>query len=122
MTQRELRADREEFWRQQGVGFWLFYGGLASAFWLFMFWSSTCACLLLPVSALTITAGVMMGRRGPRSLRIEREVLRRLASVPEDLQRRAMRFYGKDEYPWECAAIECFEAHLPGDCPLCGAT
>jgi len=56
------------------------------------------------------------------SCRIEREVYRRLARVPPELHDRAYLLYRRDTYPWQCAAIECHECLLPGDCPLCGAT
>jgi hypothetical protein len=42
-----------------------------------------------------------------------------LDEVPNWLQYRAIKFYGDEE--WAMAAIECNEAHIPGDCPLCGA-
>ena len=54
--------------------------------------------------------------------RISNEVARRANDVPKWLLTRACRYYYRDDYPWECAAIECHEGHLPGDCPLCGAT
>jgi len=53
--------------------------------------------------------------------RARREVERRLDNVPYDVRRSAEALYADDEWPWECWAIECCEAHMPGDCPLCGA-
>jgi hypothetical protein len=50
---------------------------------------------------------------------LQQEMRIRLAKVPSMLVYKSIEFYGKDE--WQAAAIECYEAHLPGDCPLCGA-
>jgi hypothetical protein len=51
-------------------------------------------------------------------LRLSDEVHRRLRDVPWKIQRDAIRLYTD----WMQAAIECNECHIPGDCPLCGAS
>jgi hypothetical protein len=45
------------------------------------------------------------------------EWCRRLSEVPTWKIENARLLYDD----WSCAAIECEEAHIPGDCPLCGA-
>ncbi|MFH1603893.1 MAG: hypothetical protein ABIH03_08300 [Pseudomonadota bacterium] len=47
-------------------------------------------------------------------------LLRYASAVPSDLLANGRAFYGY--WPGTAAAIECHEGHLPGDCPLCGAT
>ena len=50
--------------------------------------------------------------------RLEREVCRRLDAVSWRKQADAITHYPED---WMQAAIECDEAHMLGDCFLCGA-
>ena len=39
-------------------------------------------------------------------------------AITPELEQIARTWYGKD---WHKALKECIEAHIPGDCPLCGA-
>jgi len=39
-------------------------------------------------------------------------------AITPELEQIARTWYGKD---WHKALSECIEAHIPGDCPLCGA-
>ena len=39
-------------------------------------------------------------------------------AITPKLETMARKWYGRD---WHKALRECIEAHLPGDCPLCGA-
>ncbi len=55
-------------------------------------------------------------RDGPR----EWAMLLKKQEVPWRLLQHALVLY-PDNGDWVMAAIECNEAHLPGDCPLCGA-
>lgn len=43
---------------------------------------------------------------------------KRLKSVPENIKENAKINYGRQ---WKSVAIECYESHVAGDCPLCGA-
>jgi len=47
-----------------------------------------------------------------------RDLRKRLKKVPKDLKRKARTSYPRD---WRAVAIECNEAHICGDCQLCGA-
>ncbi len=47
-----------------------------------------------------------------------RDLHKRLKKVPKIIQENAKLLYGND---WRESAIECYEAHIAGDCPLCGA-
>ncbi len=60
----------------------------------------------------------VMWRRWRAMDRCGREISARVNKVPLALRLQALDLYGND---WELAAIECHEAHIPGDCPLCGA-
>ena len=92
-------------------------GGLTSG--RFPAWLSAATFVFAAQLMLVILLG---DRFRPRSLKVEIEMWRRLAEVPESLRHRAQRLYGSDkDYPWMFSAIECHESHLPGDCPLCGA-
>lgn len=42
----------------------------------------------------------------------------RLRKVPKHLKQNAKEAYGLD---WRESAIECYEAHIGNECPLCGA-
>jgi hypothetical protein len=43
---------------------------------------------------------------------------KRLRKVPKIIKINAKKMYGNQ---WRPAALECDEAHIGGDCPLCGA-
>jgi hypothetical protein len=75
------------------------------------------------VSVGSVCAAVVFPWRyvEPWSLRVEEEVWHRLGQVPEGKCNASRRLYGLKGGAWMFAAIECEEAHLPGDCPLCGA-
>jgi len=117
-----LRADRKcWFWL---VLAWIVLqsvvGIIALALALF---SELLAWWVFPILCLVMMALNQWGSCfRPRSLKINEEMYRRLNQVPPSLASLAQQFYGKDTvYPWMFSAIECHEAHLPGDCPLCGA-
>ncbi|KKN89639.1 hypothetical protein LCGC14_0234850 [marine sediment metagenome] len=42
----------------------------------------------------------------------------RVFRTPYRIINNAMRCYGED---WMAASVECYESHMGGDCPLCGA-
>jgi hypothetical protein len=42
----------------------------------------------------------------------------RVRKVSKEIKTNAKMWYGKD---WRESSVECHEAHIPGDCPLCGA-
>ncbi len=44
---------------------------------------------------------------------------KRVKRVPEHIRDNAKQLYGND---WRESAVECYETHVGGDCPLCGAT
>ena len=67
---------------------------------------------------LLIVWGTTYPARHP--LRVYRETGRRLVGVPSHIRIRARQF-DLPSYRWMFAAIECYECHMPGDCPLCGA-
>lgn len=56
----------------------------------------------------------------------EQAVRDKLEKIPFLLQETALQLYGgqcpwkQGNNGWKLAAIECHEAHMPGDCPLCG--
>jgi len=51
--------------------------------------------------------------------RFAQALYRRWSAVPDRLRLDAYERYGRDD--GMIAAITCYESHLPGDCPLCGA-
>lgn len=53
-----------------------------------------------------------------KKLNVTYDLHSRLKQAPKDLKKMAKRFYGND---WRDATIECYESHVAGDCPLCGA-
>lgn len=42
----------------------------------------------------------------------------RLKKVPKQIKENSKMLYGVD---WRDSAVECYESHVGGDCPLCGA-
>lgn len=54
-----------------------------------------------------------------RRERYLRELERRWEPVPWPIKIAAIQTHGRW---WREAAIECHEGHMPGECPLCGAT
>ena len=53
-----------------------------------------------------------------KSLQKARDLHNRLRKVPIEIKRKARLMCGSD---WRESSIECYEAHLPCDCTLCGA-
>ena len=116
------RPQREKAWRREewylGTVLILFFLLIAGGAWL--------ACLVHWAYFFLMPTGfclfVLAPRFRPWPLRVADEMWRRLAQVPKEKTEAARMFYGADrEYPWMFSAIECEEAHVPGDCPLCGA-
>lgn len=64
--------------------------------------------------AILISAIVATNER----LQKARDLHKRLKKAPKIIQENAKLLYGND---WRESAIECYEAHIAGDCPLCGA-
>ncbi|HEB13254.1 hypothetical protein LCGC14_2026080 [marine sediment metagenome] len=73
------------------------------------------AFVLYPTILLAMTKVALHQHR---SCKFSTEMFRRVEKVPYKLSRMAMQLYGDS---WAEAAVECHEAHLPSDCPLCGA-
>ncbi len=46
------------------------------------------------------------------------DLQKRLRKVPEHIKQGAKIMYGRN---WRESALECYEAHIAGDCPICGA-
>ena len=53
-----------------------------------------------------------------KPIQIALDLFLRTKKVSKDIRKTAKLWYGTE---WREAAIECHEAHYPGDCPLCGA-
>ena len=109
-------------WRRYW-GVWLCWWGAGIAGWVgclvFAIWHIP--WLLWPAAVLLAGSAVGATIHAWHYSRIPNEVARRASQVPLELLVRACRYYRTESYPWECSAIECHEAHIPGDCPLCGA-
>jgi len=74
--------------------------------------------VLATVMVVFLLSAVIFLKRAMRRRKLDAEVIRRLESVPWWKVDAAKTLCG-DDYLY--AAIECQEAHLDGDCPLCGA-
>ena len=119
-TKRMRRRDRR-------IRVWLWMAGFSIALLACVFafvgavvdWRVTAVAYMAGVIGAVVGLGSQLV--GRRRSSVHNEVWRRLASVPGCIYILSRQLYDDDTYPWECSAIECHEAHHPGDCPLCGA-
>jgi len=81
-----------------------------------VYYGVVCAICLLPPLVCSVIVACIYVRKRESALH---EWHARLDRVPLYLKRSAMQLYGFSG--WQMAAIECHEAHVGGDCPLCGA-
>ncbi|MFA5262042.1 MAG: hypothetical protein WC450_12535 [Candidatus Omnitrophota bacterium] len=62
-----------------------------------------------------VTLAIALGKR----VFVHIDLWLRLQEVPKTIKNNAQSFYKNG---WQEAAVECHEVHIPGDCPLCGAS
>jgi len=70
--------------------------------------------VFLSVYAVLLYLGIRNCTTLPKALNL----FWRLRKVPAEKKQKAKLMYADD---WRDISIECHEAHIPGDCPLCGA-
>lgn len=125
LARQRIHEDRDAYCERQGQSLWLTALGLVFGFSAFLLYDILPIWVMLPCAAnavLCFGISFYLGIPRPtRAMMVWDEVHRRLSSVPPKTIRNALRCFGEDGYPWECAAIECHESHMCGDCPLCGA-
>lgn len=66
-------------------------------------------CLIVVLTAIIATL---------EPIQVARNLQRRLSKVPKGIKQNAKIVYKQN---WRDAAVECYEAHILGDCPICGA-
>ena len=115
------QEDRCNRWRP-----WVCLVGLLVGWASVIIWIFTRHRWGLPVSY--VAAGVLAidGLRAlqlaRRLSRIREKVIQRAATISSQKLQNAYKMYGYGDWVAGClVAIECDEAHIPGDCLLCGA-
>ena len=106
--------------------FWLLPAIVAAAIALTgYFWGVERDAFFLPCAIVwtmsVVTMSVVLLVYFSHNERHEWALKRKLDQVPMELQLNALAMY-PDNGEWMIVAIECYEAHMPGECPLCGAT